>query len=393
MGILDFPPNNLEASYTVKQFTIGQRLVVYLVWEPGATANSVFFSLEFCTGAACSGFTEFATDLVDPYVLTSTGLAYFLDGYDRTLTPSTVYRYRVRNQHAGGYSTYSNIAEITLPAFTPDPVPDPGTDTAPPLPPSNLTGASTANTIDLLWNDNSNNESNFILQRSSNVDATWRTVTSLPADSVSYSDTGLSYDVSYLYRVKAVNQYGESTYAASGAITTDSLVVSNLTSPTFSSAVAEFVSGNPQVKLIWVDNATTETAYIIERKIGSSGTFETLFVTAADVQTFTDTNVVTGGIYSYRIRAYRSSDTQYSPYSSTRTVGVGEDNPEATAAGYGIATGGLNPSQGGVIRDNQIGNSGKASMSADIYLIPYITIDNPGTENIYIRRGVTIYDN
>jgi len=392
MAILDFPPNNLEATYTVKQFAIGQRLVVYLVWEPGATANGVYFSLEFCTGAACSGFTEFTTDLVFPYVASNTGLATFLDGYDRTLTPSTVYRYRVRNQYAGGYSTYSNIAEVTLPAFTPDPVPDPGTNTAPPLPPSNLTGSATANDIDLLWDDNSDNETSFILQRSSEVDATWRTITNLAPNTVSYSDTGLSYDVSYFYRIKSANQYGESAYITSAAITTDPLTVSNLGAPTFSSATAEFVSGVPQVNLVWIDNATTETAYIIERKIGTGGTFSTLVVTLPDVQAFTDTNVVSGGIYLYRIRAYRSSDTQYSPWSATKTVGVGEDNPDTTAAGYGIAHADMNPLQGGVIRDNQIGNNGKANISATIYIATDITIDNPGTENTYIRRGVVIYE-
>jgi len=323
VGILDFPPNNLEASYTFKQFTIGQRLVVNLSWEPGASATGVHFSLESCTGGACAGFTEFTTDLVFSYVLTSTGLAYFLDGYDRVLTPSTIYRYRVRNQYAGGYSTYSNIAEITLPAFTPDPVPDPGTNTAPPLPPSNLEGGATTNTIDLLWRDNANNESGFILQRYSNIDTTWRTISSLAADTVGYSDTGLSYDTTYSYRIKAVNQYGESSYSNSISVTTESLVVAGLAAPTFSSAAVEFVGEVPQVKLIWVDNATTETAYIIERKVGTDGTFTTLFVASANVETFTDVNIISGGVYSYRIRAYRSSDTQYSPWSVERTVGVG----------------------------------------------------------------------
>jgi len=337
MGILDFPPSNLDGSSTVHQFTIGTRLVVNLSWQPGATATGVFFSLESCTGSACSGFTEFATDLVFGNVLITNNTAYFLDGYDRVLTPSTIYRYRVRNQYAGGYSTYSNIFEITLPAFTPDAVPPPGTNTAIPLPPSGFAAGGTGTTIDLTWLDNSNNESGFIIERyivdpnQSQTVFDWQIKTVTAPDVVFFSDTGLIPQTTYYYRIKSYNQYGESAYDTIVSKTTDAVAVANLQVPTLNSAVVEqsFLDP-PQVVLSWTDNSSTETAFLIERRVGVSGPFSQIFVAAANSTTYTDTNVIEGGFYTYRLRAYRSSDTAYSGYSGIKSVTVGE----ATDVGF-----------------------------------------------------------
>lgn len=330
MAILDFPPSELDGDYSIQEFTIGQRLIVRLTWQPGATATGVFFSLESCTGGGCSGFTQFATDLVAPYVDVTTGLAHFVDGYSRVLSPSTVYRFRVRNQFAGGFSTYSNTFEITLPAFTPPAVPAPGTDASPPLAPTALEASGTANQIDLTWQDNASNEQGFILQRhrvvpgSADLTFNWQSIASLAANDEDYSDTGLEYSTLYYYRIQAFNQYGTSAYSNIISYTTADLTVANLSTPGFTSATVEFVTDVPQVVLVWTDNSSTETAFLIERRVGTTGTFQLLFVAPANALTYTDTQVAAGGFYAYRIRAYRSSDTQYSPFSTTRAVTVGE---------------------------------------------------------------------
>lgn len=324
MGTLDFPPQNLTGYANF----INNRLVVDLFWQPGAYNSSTFAILEYCTGSACSGFTEFDRAPVESYVYAFASSTY-RDGILRTLTPSTIYRYRIRNNIGSDYSSYSNIFEITLPSFTPDPVPDPGTDTAPPLAPTSLATGGSANTINLDWVDNANNEDGFVLERyqvdpnSIELTFNWQIISTLPADTISYNDTGLEYSTLYYYRIKAFNTYGQSPYSNIVSRQTDALTVAGLTAPVLVSATAEFNFTAPQVVLIWTDNATTETAYLIERRASIETTFRLIHVTSPNVITFTDTNVVTGGQYNYRVRAYRSSDTQYSPYSNVLTVGIG----------------------------------------------------------------------
>ena len=68
--------------------------------------------------------------------------------------------------------------------------------------------------ITLLWDDNSEDEEQFILERSSaSPEGLWGVVALLPADSTEYNDSGLSDSVTYWYRVAATNAAGTSTYS------------------------------------------------------------------------------------------------------------------------------------------------------------------------------------
>ena len=68
--------------------------------------------------------------------------------------------------------------------------------------------------ITLLWDDNSDNEEQFILERSSaSSEGPWGVAALLPADSTEYNDSGLSDSVTYWYRVAATNAAGTSAYS------------------------------------------------------------------------------------------------------------------------------------------------------------------------------------
>ena len=70
-------------------------------WTDPSSAETGF-RIERCTGAACTTFT--AVGQVNANVVT------FVDG---SLTPSTIYRYRVKGFNAGGDSVPSGIAQAT----------------------------------------------------------------------------------------------------------------------------------------------------------------------------------------------------------------------------------------------------------------------------------------
>jgi hypothetical protein len=94
----------------------------------------------------------------------------------------------------------------------------------PPDAPSNLVGTAVSGTqINLAWNDNSNNEETFRVQRRTNDGSgygAWETIVVLGPNAVAYNDTGLTSGSTYRYRVRSCNPAGCSAWATSPAVTT-----------------------------------------------------------------------------------------------------------------------------------------------------------------------------
>lgn len=70
---------------------------------------------------------------------------------------------------------------------------------------------------------------------------------------------------------------------------------------------------NSQVTLSWVDNATNETGFKIERKVGA-GTYSLISTMGSNITTYTDASVATGQTYTYRVYSYNAigNSTNYS---------------------------------------------------------------------------------
>ena len=84
--------------------------------------------------------------------------------------------------------------------------------TTPPAAPSNLVAtAATGFQIDLSWNDSDASETGFVIERK--TDGNYEVITTLDANSTAYSNTGLVPQTTYTYRVKAVNDFGDSNYS------------------------------------------------------------------------------------------------------------------------------------------------------------------------------------
>ncbi|HDQ71335.1 MAG TPA: hypothetical protein ENN19_04465, partial [Chloroflexi bacterium] len=129
---------------------------------------------------------------------------------DTGLTPETTYTYRVRALRGGSSSAWSNETSATTQA----PVP--------PNPPSNLAvTASSASQIDLTWTDNATDEDGFELQRKTGT-GTFATIATLGANVSAYSDTGLTPETTYTYRVRATKGNTNSAWSNEAAATTPS---------------------------------------------------------------------------------------------------------------------------------------------------------------------------
>ncbi len=71
------------------------------------------------------------------------------------------------------------------------------------------------NRVKLQWDDNSNNENAFEVFRSENG-INFNTIAVLPSNATTYSDTTVKGATKYYYKIRAINQHGESPFDRSG---------------------------------------------------------------------------------------------------------------------------------------------------------------------------------
>ena len=75
-----------------------------------------------------------------------------------------------------------------------------------PAAPSNLIASATGSTtIALIWDDNSNNEDGFRIERAAAEDGPFNEIDTVAADVELYEDTGLTPETTYYYRVIATS--------------------------------------------------------------------------------------------------------------------------------------------------------------------------------------------
>lgn len=83
-----------------------------------------------------------------------------------------------------------------------------------PAAPSGLTARTVSGTqVDLTWEDNSNNEDGFLIERSAIPGSGWIQLAIPGVNATSYQNKGLRDSARYCYRVRAFNQFGNSDYS------------------------------------------------------------------------------------------------------------------------------------------------------------------------------------
>jgi large repetitive protein len=80
--------------------------------------------------------------------------------------------------------------------------------------PTSLTATPVSqNQINLAWNDNSGNEDGFKIERASSAGGPWTQIATVGPNVRNYSNTGLTKNTRYYYRVRAYNVLGNSAYS------------------------------------------------------------------------------------------------------------------------------------------------------------------------------------
>jgi len=81
-------------------------------------------------------------------------------------------------------------------------------------------GIAGAGNLTLTWNDNSNNEDGFKIERKEGLTGTFAEIAMVGANVSSYADTGLTDGTTYCYQVRAYNGAGDSPYTNEDCNTT-----------------------------------------------------------------------------------------------------------------------------------------------------------------------------
>lgn len=218
---------------------------------------------------------------------------------DQSVAPNTTYSYQVRSVNTGGRSEPSNQVEVQ----TPPP---------PPTAPSALTVAVVSSSeLTLSWEDNSNNETGFEIERREGGGAFVR-VETRAAQSTSYADTGLASNTEYSYRVRSVNDGGSSAYTST---------VSRYTLPSSPGGLSASAEGQNRIDLAWSDASARPSAFKVERATGMSANWTEIAVTPVGATGYQDTGLPVSTHYRYRVRATNASgDSPYSNEVSLQTL-------------------------------------------------------------------------
>jgi Leucine-rich repeat (LRR) protein len=221
-----------------------------------------------------------------------------------------------------------------------------GWDDTQTVPVNNLATANPADTsIDLTWTaiNYTADGGYYEVSYATNPAGQW-TVHGQTADKTvtGYSVINLTSGTTYYFRVQTHTPAHDtqqndlwSEYSANVSEAT-----TGIASPIAPTVLMATVVSETQINLSWTDNSDDETDFSIERSPDGSTGWTEIDTVGADVTAYSDTTVACCDTYYYRVRAYRSSDVQYSDYSNIVNITNG---PEAYPAIWAGAPECLNP--------------------------------------------------
>ncbi len=227
--------------------------------------------------------------------------------FDTGLTPGMNYCYQIRAFNSDGYSDYSNEAPVTTPG--------------PPAPPTNPSIEILSPTeLKVSWTDNSGNEDGFEVERKIEEDGEWFQIATVGVNVESYTDSSLSRNTTYFYRIRAFNQVGGySDYSEEASATTPDEPPSapaNLTAQALSAY---------EINLTWEDLSDNEDGFQLQCIAGSGNIWDVVADIPADSTGYQDRGLIPNTAYSYRLRAYNS--TGYSDYTNVAGTSTPDSAP------------------------------------------------------------------
>lgn len=212
-----------------------------------------------------------------------------------------------------GYSDYASAGQYFIAATLP------ATQSLPAAPTALAAVPLSASQVNLGWTDNSINESGFSIERSPNGVDSWTEIGFSAADSSSYTDSGLTQNTTYHYRVAAYNVIGSSGFSNTANAVTFGLP------PAAPSSLDAAAVAPGQIDLFWTDNAGNENGFVIERSPNGVNSWVEIASVADNATSYQDTGLAPGTTFFYRVAAYNTNGN--SAFSNTSSAATPEVPP------------------------------------------------------------------
>ncbi len=226
---------------------------------------------------------------------------------DKSVYNDTTYYYRISAVDTMAHESAAS-AEVSATPSPPQPPPPPVLS-AEVLPYSEGEMLS----IHVYWSYGGNSGDTIEIERKTGPGGSFALLASTTADQA-YSDTSVSPDTTFTYRVRAMNTVGYSLYSNEAPVTTPALAIP--ADPT--NLVADAVSIS-QIDLTWNDNSAIEDGYRIERK--TTGDFEQLGAVGENVTAYSDITLYSyTQTYVYRIIAYNAAGDSNDSNEASATI-------------------------------------------------------------------------
>ncbi|MGH7215379.1 MAG: fibronectin type III domain-containing protein, partial [Tepidisphaeraceae bacterium] len=288
--------NGLNAPSNLLGSANGTTGLVSLSWVDNATAEQNYVVERRTDG------TSFAT-------IATLG-ANSVGHVDNTATPGTTHYYQVRATNGADSSPASNVA----------------TATTVPLAPATLsatTGGSGA--ITLNW-ANVVGEQGYKVLRSTSSGGGFTQVGTTGAGVLTFNDTGLAASTTYYYHVIAYNAGGDGATSPQAFATTAAAPAL----PAAPSGLVATAITKTRVDLVWIDHASNEDGFRVERRLSTSNTWTQIGQIGVNVKAFSDTTAQARKTYIYRVRAFNAAGN--SGYSNTAQATTPKRSPIVLAS-------------------------------------------------------------
>jgi hypothetical protein len=302
-------PTNLTATAVA-----GSNKNLTLSWTDNANNEQGFKVYHSADGTA---FTQIGT------VGAKAGTAGTATYAHNNLVPGSTHYYKILAYNLAGNSSYSNTAQISMPALNL------------PAAPSNLTATAATGSnknLTLSWTDNANNEQGFKVYHSTDG-TTFTQLTSVGAKTgtgatVTCPHNNLVPGSTHYYKVVAYNVDGNSSASNTAQITMPPLKPPAAPSNLSATAVT---GSNRNLTLSWTDNANDEQGFKIQHSTDGTNFTQLSSVAAkagtGQTVTLAHNNLVPGSTHYYKVVAFNVDGN--SSASNTAQITMPPLNPPA----------------------------------------------------------------
>lgn len=181
---------------------------------------------------------------------------------------------------------------------------DGGDDPVAPVAPTNATAVPVSSSaIDLTWQDRSDNETEFRVERQRQA-GSWSEIVRLGAGATTHSDTDLDADIEYCYQIIASNAVGDSPPSPTVCATPTVPGVA----PRAPSGVSAAAVSSSAIDVTWIDSSDNEDEFRIDRR-RAGGSWSFLTTLGANTTALPDRGLDADTRYCYRVIAANAFGT------------------------------------------------------------------------------------